>query len=814
MIVNKKNEFNGDSRLKRHIFSALTVLLWIMFLTGCAYYNYFYNAKKYYNEAERSRREGSEDTRTGGRTKLSSYDKSIESAGRMLEYYPESRWEDDALLLLAKAYYRIGNYRKSIGKVDELIAKYPQSKFVHEGSLWKGMSLLMVAQPDSGRLILSDLFTQETESEIRAQAHQALGDYFFEQERWDMASEQFREVISSGSEDEWLRNLAWIRIGECLSRNQRISEAVELYDEILNSKPSRKIKLEATLRRAVILRQLGRTEEAYRSLEELLRDAAYINDFPVIELEAALCMREMEQYDESKERLEKLVEANKRGEVAAQAYFELGWLLWEKWRDLAGAYSALMEIKNAERSSQWISLGDSLKREIEALYGSWHWISFLENQLEAVDSSSGNLRELLPADTVYVDSLELVIQKDVKKSGERRQPKRSRRDRFKKLEEKPSAEADSSVDSTKVEIDSTIVALDSTTLAVLFSRRSDQLRKANFDLAEFHLFERDDLDSAEFYLRKPAEKSDSSEIWGRSIASLAYIAKTRGDTTARDSLFELILTKMPEGVFGNRARLVLDYPVEPEEIDSLSLMFDQAEIHWFVEDDPMRAREVYYKIAEQADSASDNRARALLAAAYLSRKILAEDSLAGELYAVIVDEFRGTPYADVSRDRASQRQEDDEKQAEDTPADSGMSVDKWREPHEEFMPDFLDRTPDLGSEETDLPDKIYDPNEVDELPQLLTSTSRLKNFIRSYMPEHEPDAEVVRGRVELQFVVTESGKIRNIEVLTADPPDLGYEEAAQRVLRRLRYRAGRYHGQEVSTRMKQVFVFEEDDDNE
>ncbi|HHE46602.1 MAG TPA: outer membrane protein assembly factor BamD, partial [Bacteroidetes bacterium] len=129
------------------------VLVLVGLLSGCAYYNYFYNAKKYYNEAEKSRITGNEDrAKAGGRRSSSGYDKCIESAGRMLEYHPNSRWEDDALLLLAKAYYRVENYRKSIKKVNELIQKYPDSELVLEGLLWKGMSLLKVSQPDSGRL--------------------------------------------------------------------------------------------------------------------------------------------------------------------------------------------------------------------------------------------------------------------------------------------------------------------------------------------------------------------------------------------------------------------------------------------------------------------------------------------------------------------------------------------------------------------------------------------------------------------------------------------------------------------------------------
>ena len=68
--------------------------------SGCAYYNTFYNARKSYTEALDYAREHPDDPAYHEKELL---DTAIEGAGRVLSRYPESRWVDDAQLLLGDA---------------------------------------------------------------------------------------------------------------------------------------------------------------------------------------------------------------------------------------------------------------------------------------------------------------------------------------------------------------------------------------------------------------------------------------------------------------------------------------------------------------------------------------------------------------------------------------------------------------------------------------------------------------------------------------------------------------------------------------
>ncbi len=71
-----------------------------MLFAGCAYYNTFYNARESYEEALEFARENPDDPASHEKDLL---DTAVEGAGRVLARYPESRWVDDAQLLLGDA---------------------------------------------------------------------------------------------------------------------------------------------------------------------------------------------------------------------------------------------------------------------------------------------------------------------------------------------------------------------------------------------------------------------------------------------------------------------------------------------------------------------------------------------------------------------------------------------------------------------------------------------------------------------------------------------------------------------------------------
>ena len=109
----------------------------ILLFSGCAYYNTFYNAKKFYREAEKERQkrertqvvelspEEQERLRRSGfgrgtdlnrasTTEMQNYQRAVEKASKVLEFYPKSKYIDDAIMLLGECFYYRREYSKAL----------------------------------------------------------------------------------------------------------------------------------------------------------------------------------------------------------------------------------------------------------------------------------------------------------------------------------------------------------------------------------------------------------------------------------------------------------------------------------------------------------------------------------------------------------------------------------------------------------------------------------------------------------------------------------------------------------------------------
>ena len=81
---------------------ALLLVLLTTPLAGCAYFNSYYNAQRSFAEAERAARRGESANAT--RAYLAAIDKAAVSYRK----HPDSRWADDALLLVGRARFAVG----------------------------------------------------------------------------------------------------------------------------------------------------------------------------------------------------------------------------------------------------------------------------------------------------------------------------------------------------------------------------------------------------------------------------------------------------------------------------------------------------------------------------------------------------------------------------------------------------------------------------------------------------------------------------------------------------------------------------------
>ncbi|SVC44302.1 uncharacterized protein METZ01_LOCUS297156, partial [marine metagenome] len=94
----------------RSRFSSETILYSVLLigLGGCAYFNTFYNAQQYYQEAEKIRLQKEGDAIPI--TAMDKYGKTVQKCQKVLNDFPESKFRLDAILLMAKARFYRADY--------------------------------------------------------------------------------------------------------------------------------------------------------------------------------------------------------------------------------------------------------------------------------------------------------------------------------------------------------------------------------------------------------------------------------------------------------------------------------------------------------------------------------------------------------------------------------------------------------------------------------------------------------------------------------------------------------------------------------
>ena len=118
-------------RIKPHI-----TLLAVILFSGCAYYNTFYNAQEYYNEAEKLRLE--KDGESIPISAMDKYGKTIVKCQKVIEQFSESSYVDQAFLLMGKSRYYRSDYEMAINNLN-VVMKQGSDKLIEEAKYWRSL---------------------------------------------------------------------------------------------------------------------------------------------------------------------------------------------------------------------------------------------------------------------------------------------------------------------------------------------------------------------------------------------------------------------------------------------------------------------------------------------------------------------------------------------------------------------------------------------------------------------------------------------------------------------------------------------------
>jgi TolA-binding protein len=258
----------------------ISLIILLTSATGCVYYNTFYLARKAFNDAESQRKTSG---REGAGAGVGQYKKAIEKSEKVIEKWPNSKWYDDALYVSGVSYYYTGEYGKAEKRLRELIANYPESKYIKMSRLYLAQTRLSLGEETSAMTLFEELFYKSKDKEIKAEAAMALGKYYAENNDFAKAQGYFQSVVDSLG-DEQGKTAAGMYIADGYFSLFKYKPALENYLEILKYELSSKDKYKATFKAGECYYFLHDIQKGLEYFESLAQDQLYYDSLPAVKL--------------------------------------------------------------------------------------------------------------------------------------------------------------------------------------------------------------------------------------------------------------------------------------------------------------------------------------------------------------------------------------------------------------------------------------------------------------------------------------------------------------------------------------------------
>ena len=350
--------------------SLAALALGVLLLPGCflgqpyqdfrAYYNTFYNAERAYeNGLEQITREDEPVDRNqylaifaaperGRGSNVEAFDDAVEKAAAVLRDRPDTRFADDALLLIGKSYFYqenvVGAERKFNEAMEVALEREDEDR-ADEARFWLGRTLAAAEQYDAAADGLRLAVQREgVAREWRAQMELALGDLLVRAGRFEEAVEALETGLEQVRKDDTSARAQFL-LGQVYETLERYDEAAEAYGAVGDYKPLYELDYAAQLSRALVLGLgAGRADESLGLLQRMRRDDKNFDKLAEVEVARARVLLASGQPAAARDLLRDQLYDRTRpasGPARTQAYYRLAEVYREGFDDYVRAATYL-----------------------------------------------------------------------------------------------------------------------------------------------------------------------------------------------------------------------------------------------------------------------------------------------------------------------------------------------------------------------------------------------------------------------------------------------------------------------------------------
>ena len=624
------------------VFSSRIILVLSLFLvfSGCSvyqnvtsYFNTYYNLKKIYGEAVdeiNKSRQADQDTNYFAPYNLSKgaddkFEKVIEKCSRLLQFYPQSQWVDDAVLIIGKSYVYKGEGESGRRKFNELLENFPTSDLRFEAKLWRAKAEYFINRDDEALKTINELVSDDqisSQDDIALEALMLQGQIYVERNEYNQAAESYGKAAERQG-DGYLRAMARFQLGQNYERVGEYAKAAEAYEKVRDDKPDYGLDYRTRLRHGVMLTKMEKFEQALDSFERLEEEQLKPEEIAMVELEIANTYNEMGDTTKAFAVYTFIDTTYKKSDASAKSCYQRALTYEKKFMNFANARS-FYDMASNEFAGSSITNSARQKADDFGKYFSYHanitkYDTLLFRALHpdtsktstvgfsgADDSSKPKPTASIASDTLHqqIDSLLATSKNTVTDTTQNplQPPELSpsepeakvekdepdvRRNMNRRTRERDDDSTDIAEGLPDNEQDTVLQKIDSTKNRRKISQKHeplllspDSLRmrmvQNEFELAGLFLLELNLPDSARYWYEKVITDDSNSAFVPRSIYALAEIYGSTNDSTAVDSLYQVLLTRYEDSEYANQVRRLLGMEAARVKIDSAESKYQEA----------------------------------------------------------------------------------------------------------------------------------------------------------------------------------------------------------------------------------------------
>ena len=329
----------------------LPLFIVLLIITGCVYYNTFFNAEKYFEEANTI---ALKDDGTPTANAIQKYNKVIKKCGVVLTDYKDSKYADNALFMMAKCLYYIGrNYTQAIKNFEELIEFYPESEFVSEAMIYIARSKYDFRQKEEAYQLLHDFLLLDEYKEYHPQALQLLANYHLEEEDYVQTDFYLQKLIEKYPKSKEYETAFFLK-GKSQHVAGNYENSNDIFFSLLKSKVSRNVKYDARYYMALNFLFMEDFQNSVDYANYLLKKEYRESEIAKIRIIKARGLAGLGNTDEAIAILQAVTEDNKHSKLAADAFFYLGEIHFNILLDYQGAIDNYNKVKTEYNKSELI----------------------------------------------------------------------------------------------------------------------------------------------------------------------------------------------------------------------------------------------------------------------------------------------------------------------------------------------------------------------------------------------------------------------------------------------------------------------------